>query len=212
MGRVLNKLKETGLDKNTIVVFTSDHGYHLGEHGHWQKRTLFENATRVPLILSGPGINKNQKINDAPIELIDIYPTLMDLVGMKTPIFVSKKSFAPILKDSSARVRSSALTELEFSINRESKVQGYTIKTDRYRLTQWGENGIDGYELYDHMFDKKELKNLSNIESYKKIQDSLKIMINNRIVEARKIPKGLGEQIDNAKEWKEPKRIHSRPK
>ena len=212
VGRVLNKLKETGLDKNTIVVFTSDHGYHLGEHGHWQKRTLFENATRVPLILSGPGINKNQKTNDAPIELIDIYPTLMDLLGMKTPKFVSGKSFAPILIGSSTRVRSSALTELGVSINSESKVQGYTIKTDRYRLTQWGENGIDGYELYDHMFDKKELKNLSNIESYKKILDSLKIVINNRIVEARKIPKGLGEQIDDAKEWKEPKWIHSRPK
>jgi len=212
VGRVLNKLKETGLDKNTIVVFTSDHGYHLGEHGHWQKRTLFENATRVPLILSGPGINKNQKTNDAPIELIDIYPTLMDLVGMKTPEFVSGKSFAPILKDSSARVRTSALTELGVSLNSESNVQGYTIKTDRYRLTQWGDNGSHGYELYDHMFDKKELKNLSDIESYKKIQDSLKIVINNLIVEARKIPKGLGEQIDNAKQWKEPKLIHFHPK
>ena len=54
----LKKLEETGLDKNTIVVFTSDHGYHLGEHGHWQKQTLFENSTRVPLIFSGPGIKK----------------------------------------------------------------------------------------------------------------------------------------------------------
>ena len=58
IGRVLDKLKETVLDKNTIVVFTSDHGYHLGEHGHWQKRTLFDNATRVPLIVAGPGIKK----------------------------------------------------------------------------------------------------------------------------------------------------------
>ena len=164
------------------------------------------------MILSGPGINKNQKSDDAPIELIDIYPTLMELVGMKTPEFVSGKSFALILKDSSARVRTSALTELGVSLNSKSKVQGYTIKTDRYRLTQWGDNGSHGYELYDHMFDKKELKNLSDIESYKKIQDSLKIVINNRIVEARKIPKGLGEQIDNAKQWKEPKWIHSRPK
>jgi arylsulfatase A-like enzyme len=60
IGRVLNKLKETGLDKNTIVVFTSDHGYHLGEHGHWQKQTLFNDATRVPLIFAGPGIKKRQ--------------------------------------------------------------------------------------------------------------------------------------------------------
>ena len=65
VGCVHDKLKATGLDKNTIVVFTPDHGCPLGEHGHWQKRTLFENATRVPLIVAGPGINKNQKIMDA---------------------------------------------------------------------------------------------------------------------------------------------------
>ena len=212
VGRVLDKLKETGLDKKTIVVFTSDHGYHLGEHGHWQKRTLFENATRVPLILSGPGINKNQKIMDAPIEMIDIYPTLMDLVGIQTPEFVSGKSFVSILKDSSSRVRKSALTELGVSLSRGSKIQGYSIKTDRYRLTQWGRNGVLGYELYDHRFDKEELNNLSSLNSHKKIKDSLKIIINNRIVEARKIPKGLGEQIENTKEWGEPDTIDSQPK
>ena len=60
IGRVLDKLEETGLDKNTIVILTSDHGYHLGEHGHWQKRTLFNHATRVPLIFSGPGVSNNK--------------------------------------------------------------------------------------------------------------------------------------------------------
>ena len=209
---MLDKLRETGLDKNTIVVFTSDHGYHLGEHGHWQKRTLFENGTRVPLIVSGPGINTNQKIMDAPVELVDIYPTIMDLVGMQTPEFVSGKSFASILKDSSIRVRESALTELGVSLSYGSKVQGYSIKTDRYRFTQWGRNGILGYELYDHRFDKEELNNLANIDSYKKIKDSLKNIINIRVAEARKIPKGLGPQIENVKEWEEPETINSQPK
>ena len=64
------------------------------------KADSFENSTRVPLIISGPGINKNQKIMDAPVELVDIYPTLMELVGMETPEFVSGKSFASLLKDS----------------------------------------------------------------------------------------------------------------
>ena len=93
-----------------------------------------------------------------------------------------------------------------------SKVQGYSIKTDRYRLTQWGRNGVLGYELYDHRFDKEELNNLTNIDSYKKIKDSLKNIINNRIAEARKIPKGLGPQIENVKEWGEPETINSQPK
>ena len=209
VGRVLDKLKETGLDKNTIVIFTSDHGYHLGEHGHWQKRTLFENATRVPLIVSGPGINENEKIINAPVELVDIYPTIMSLLEINTPEFVSGKSFAPLLKDSSARVRESALTELIINNN---KTQGYSIKTDRYRLTQWGENGSLGYELYDHDFDKEELNNLSENKAYKDTKDSLKIIIKYRITEARKKPLGLGKQIENAKAWEEPKLIHSHPK
>ena len=212
VGRVLDKLKETGLDKNTIVVFTSDHGYHLGEHGHWQKQTLFDNATRVPLIVAGPGVNKNQKIMDAPVELVDIFPTLMDLVGMETPEFVSGKSFFSILKDSNARVRSSALTELGVSNGNGLKIQGYSIKTDRYRLTQWGKNGIMGHELYDHKFDQKELKNLADFQSYKKIKDSLVVVIDQRIAEARKQPKGLGPQIENQMEWREPKTVHSQPK
>ena len=210
VGRVLDKLKETGLDKNTIVVFTSDHGYHLGEHGHWMKKTLFDNGTRIPLIVSGPGINKNEKIMDAPIEMIDIYPTLMDLTGKKTPLFVSGRSFAPLLKDSSKRIRSSALTEVIIG-PAHSPVQGYSIKTDRYRLTQWGEKGIQGYELYDHMYDKKELNNLSNIKEYKILKDSLKLVINQRIDDARKKPYGITKQYI-PRQAGAPKPIHSKPK
>ena len=149
---------------------------------------------------------------DAPVELVDIYPTLMELLGMETPEFVSGISFAPLLRDSNARVRKSALTELGVNTGGKSKVQGYSIKTDRYRLTQWGENGILGYELYDHKFDKEELNNLSNNSEYKQIKDSLYVIINRRISEVRDKPKGLGRQFENAKEWYEPKSIHSRPK
>jgi iduronate 2-sulfatase len=212
VGRVLDKLKATGLDKNTIVVFTSNHGYHLGEHGHWQKRTLFENATRVPLIVAGPGINKNEKIMDAPVELVDLYPTLMEMLQMDTPEFVSGKSFAPMLKDSNVRVRTSALTELGVYMGGKSKVQGYSIKTDRYRLTQWGEDGAMGYELYDHKHDKEELHNLADNDNYQKTKDSLEVVIKYRITDARSKPEGLGRQFDDAKEWFEPRAIHSQPK
>jgi len=211
IGRVLDKLKKTGLDKNTIVVFTSDHGYHLGEHGHWQKQTLFEDATRVPLIIAGPGVLKNKKIEDAPVELVDLYPTIMDLVTMNTPKFVKGKSLVPMLKNTQHRVRESALSELQVNTG-NGLAQGYSIKTDRYRLSQWKSEGILSYELYDHNFDKAELTNLATRIEYQKVKDSLINILATRVVDAQSIPRGLGRQIKNAKPWQEPKRIHSKPK
>ena len=211
IGRVLDKLKETGLDKNTIVVFTSDHGYHLGEHGHWQKQTLYEDATRVPLIIAGPGVLKNKKIEDAPVELVDLYPTIMDLVTMNTPKFVKGKSLVPMLKNTQHRVRESALSELQVNTG-NGLAHGYSIKTDRYRLSQWKSEGILSYELYDHNFDKAELTNLATRIEYQKVKDSLINILATRVVDAQSIPRGLGRQIKNAKPWQEPKRIHSKPK
>ena len=200
IGRILKKLKETGLDKNTIVVFTSDHGYHLGEHGHWQKQTLFDDSTRVPLIFSGPGISKGVRSN-SPVELIDIYPTLMDLTKIETPSNVVGKSLKPIFEDSNHKVRGSALTRwrasqhgsLNFS---ESGIQGYSVKTERYRLTKWGEKGEHGYEFYDHSIDENEMNNLINNSNYINIIDSLKTHIDERIADARTKPAGLGRQFE----------------
>jgi arylsulfatase A-like enzyme len=211
IGRVLDKLKETGLDKNTIVVFTSDHGYHLGEHGHWQKQTLFEDGTRVPLIIAGPGIKINNKINNNPVELVDLYPTIMDLVQMQTPKFVSGKSVVPLLENSENIVRESALTELQINTG-NGIAQGYSIKTKRYRLSQWEHKGIKDYELYDHFSDTSELTNLSEYSDYQKIRDSLVKILDIRILNAKKVPLGLGRQITNAKPWLEPKIIRSKPK
>ena len=144
LGRILDHLEATGLDKNTIVVFTSDHGYHMGEHGHWQKQTLFENATRIPLIISTPNLENKGLKSMSPVELIDIYPTLMDSIYIKTPKHVVGKSLVPIMKNVNTSVRGSALTRWR---------NGYSIKTKRYRLTKWGVNGELGYELYDHKYD-----------------------------------------------------------
>ena len=211
IGRVLDKLKETALDKNTIVVFTSDHGYHLGEHGHWQKQTLFEDATRVPLIFAGPGVKKRLKSVESPVELVDIYPTLMEMVGFEPPSFVSGKSLTPFFKDSKASIRSSALTELQVYTG-NGKAQGYGIQTLRYRLNRWAFNGQLEYELYDHKYDPEELKNLANSKDYKLVKDSLSNILDMRISEAIKKPQGLGRQIKNAQPWYEPKRIFSKRK
>ena len=190
VGRILENLEASGLDKNTVVVFTSDHGYHLGEHGHWQKQTLFENATRIPLIISVPNAENKGSISMSPVELIDLYPTLMGLTDINTPKHVVGKSLEPLMKNVNASVRGSALTRWR---------NGYSIKTKRYRLTKWGSDGELGYELYDHKNDKNELINLASNQDYNQVMDSLKMVIEQRIADASIKPKDLGRQFENAK-------------
>jgi len=198
VGRILDQLEASGLDKNTVVVFTSDHGYHLGEHGHWQKNTLFENATRIPLIISAPNSENKGEKSISPVELIDLYPTLMDLTSIKTPQHVVGKSLEPLMKNVNASVRGSALTRWR---------KGYSIKTKRYRLTKWGSNGELGYELYDHKNDKNELINLASNQDYNEVMDSLKLVIEQRITDASIKPEGLGRQLENAKPMYKAKNI-----
>ena len=190
VGRIINKLKQTGLDKNTVVVFTSDHGYHMGEHGHWQKQTLFNNATKVPLIINVPGEDYISKISNSPVELIDIFPTLMDLTSIIMPHHVVGKSLKPIIENKTSFVRKNALTRWR---------NGYSIRTERFRLTKWDINGDFQYELYDHKFDQEELNNLALDSSYSLIRDSLIQSINRRIIQADLKPEGLGRQIENVK-------------
>jgi choline-sulfatase len=198
VGRLLDQLEASGLDKNTVIVFTSDHGYHMGEHGHWQKQTLFENATRIPLIISAPNSLNNGGISSSPVELIDLYPTLMDLTNINTPKHVVGKSLEPLMKNVHASIRGSALTRWR---------NGYSIKTKRYRLTKWGSNGELGYELYDHKNDKNELINLANRQDYEQVMDSLKLVIDERITDASNKPKSLGRQFENAKPMHKAKNI-----
>ena len=198
LGRILDQLEANGLDENTVVVFTSDHGYHMGEHGHWQKQTLFENSTRIPLIISAPNSENKGASSVSPVELIDLYPTLMDLTSINTPEHVVGKSLKPIMKNVNSSVRGSALTRWR---------NGYSIKTKRYRLTKWGSNGELGYELYDHKNDKEELINLASNQDYNEVMDSLKLVIEQRIADASIKPKNLGRQFENAKSMYKAKNI-----
>ena len=198
VGRVLDYLETSGLDKNTVVVLTSDHGFHMGEHGHWQKQTLFEKSTRIPLIISTPNELNKGGVTNSPVELIDIYPTLMDLTDIKVPNHVVGKSLKPIMNNLNAKVRKSSLTRWR---------NGYSIKTNRYRLTQWGSNGELGYELYDHKCDKNELINLADNKDYFKVMDSLKLEIKQRIIDASDVPKDVGRQFENIKPMHKEKNI-----
>lgn len=189
LGRILAALDETGLSKNTIVLFTSDHGYHMGEHGHWQKTTLFENATHVPLIIAGPGIKARGATATTPAEMVDFYPTLAELCGLKPPAYLSGRSLGPALRNPKAQVRESAFTQYD---------SGYSIKTLRYRYSEWGVDGEAGAEFYDHQTDPNELKNLAADPRQKQHVQQLSRQLRQRIAAARKKPAGVTQiQFEN---------------
>ena len=182
VGRILETLESTGLAKNTVVVFTSDHGYHMGEHGHYQKTTLFENAARVPLIIATPGMATAGKSTAMPVEMVDFYPTLTELCGLAKPKHLSGVSLAPTLRNLRSTPRRDALTQF---------ATGYSLYTGRYRYTEWGAKGKSGAELYDHTNDPSEMKNLAKRAAHKTTVAELSKRLHARIAEANQKPKGV---------------------
>jgi iduronate 2-sulfatase len=167
IGKVLDELDRLDLRKNTIVVFWSDHGYHLGEHGLWAKTSNFELDARVPMIIAAPNHPGGQR-TDALVELLDIYPTLADLCGLEAPKELEGKSLWPLLDDPTATVKPAAITQhprpAYYSDDEPLTAMGYSMRTDRYRYTEW-RDAADGHvvarELYDHADDPAETLNLA---------------------------------------------------
>lgn len=182
VGRVIDELERQGLADNTIVVFTSDHGYHMGEHGYYQKTTLFENAARVPLIIYDPQMAAGGQSTQTPAEMIDFYPTLAELCGLAPPSHLSGVSLAPVLKDAAAMPRKDALTQY---------ASGYSLRTPRYRYTEWGPQGKAGAELYDHESDPQEMHNLAGDAKYAEAVAELSPRLQKRVQQAQKAPAGL---------------------
>ncbi|WP_145289875.1 sulfatase [Rosistilla oblonga] len=162
VGRLLDAVEELGLSKETIVVFWSDHGYHLGEHdGVWQKRTLFEQGARAPLIVRVPG-QKSRGDCRQIVEFVDIYPTLTDLAAIPSPPGLAGRSLRPLIDNRQADWDGFAVTQVlrPADARLSDPVMGCSIRTHRYRFTEWGE-GKHGVELYDHQSDPNEFHNLA---------------------------------------------------
>jgi uncharacterized sulfatase len=168
VGKVLDALDRLGLADETIVVMASDHGYHLGEHGLWQKQSLFEESARVPLVISAPGMKTGGRVTTSLAELVDLYPTLADLCGLEAPENLSGRSLKPVLDDPEEEVRDAALTQVFRNRRRsgpDEEFMGYSIRTDRWRYTEWDE-GKQGRELYDHENDPNETDNLAETSEH----------------------------------------------
>lgn len=160
VGKLLSALKRTGQEDRTTVVFWSDHGYGLGEHGQWMKQTVFEHAARTPLLMAGAGVKARGKACRRTVELLDLYPTLAGLCGLQDiPAHLHGRSIQPLLENPNAPWDHPAVTQVH-----RNQIRGYSLRTERYRYTMW-DHGREGEELYDYQTDPRELKNLAGTSS-----------------------------------------------
>jgi uncharacterized sulfatase len=171
VGRLLDALDSLGLADNTIVVFWSDHGYHLGEHGLWFKQSCFEESARTPLIIAAPGFRTAGKLCRKTVELVDIYPTLAELAGLKAPADLDGGSLVPLLKNPSAKWTQPAYTQVQ-----RGETPGHSVRTDRWRYTEWA-YGEKGMELYDELSDPQELKNLAADAAHADVVKEMKALL-----------------------------------
>ncbi len=158
VGLVLTQLDALELTKNTVIVFCGDHGFHLGEHGLWRKNTLFEASLRSPLIVSVPGQSHLNAKTDALVELVDIYPTLCDACGLLTPPELEGLSVMPVIENPTRSWKTAAFSEV-----RRGGIKGYSMRTERYRYTEWGQKGRRGKELYDYEIAPDETVNIASL-------------------------------------------------
>lgn len=165
LGRVMQALKTSAIADNTIIVLWSDHGWHLGEKMQWRKLTLWQEATHIPLIFSGPGIKAGQRCNK-PVSLLDIYPTLAALTDISTKSIQDGYSLLPLLKDQKTPWEHDAVTLWQM----HSDQNHFAIVDERYRLIRYADGAE---ELYDHEQDPHEWHNIVGKDSYKEIRKNL---------------------------------------
>ena len=158
VGKVLTALKEAGLEERTIVIFTSDHGYHLGEHDFWAKVSLHDESARVPLIIAVPG--KQPAVCHSLTELLDLYPSISKLCGLPVPARLQGKDISGMLDDPSVEVREAA-----FSVNG----RGFLLRSHRWAYIQYGRDGSRGAELFDMESDPHQYTNLVDSEDHAEV-------------------------------------------
>jgi len=174
VGKVMAALRKAGLEEKTIVIFTSDHGYHLGEHDFWAKVSLHEESAKVPLIVSVPG--KKPAVCDSFAELLDLYPTIASLCGLTVPARLQGEDISRMLDDPGFRVRNTA-----FCVNGK----GFLLRDEKWAYIQYGEKAKRGIELFDMEKDPHQYTNLARMTKYKQIVESFKAKLTEKMKAVR---------------------------
>ena len=170
VGMLMKTLDETGIADRTIICLWGDHGWHLGEHGHWGKLTNYEEAARAPLIIAAPGFSRG--INATGLtEFLDVYPTLCELAGVPTPTHVEGKSLVPLMRGEEVFIHKAAMTQMSRGTGKNATM-GWSMRTSRYRYIEWRSadfsqekpvfgNQTLAVELYDYHADPLERENIA---------------------------------------------------
>lgn len=182
VGKVLKTLKEEGLEENTIVVFTSDHGFHLGEHEFWMKVSLHEESVKVPMMIKVPG-NKPAKVNSFT-ELIDLYPTLADLAGLEYPKAIQGKSLKPLLDKPNKKHR-----DMAFSVSQGGRT--FLVRTEKWAYIQYNEDASAGMELFDMENDPKQFHNLAHDPAYSQALKEMQSRLSKKLKKIRNNDLGI---------------------
>jgi iduronate 2-sulfatase len=176
VGRVLNTLKEEGLEDNTIVIFTSDHGFHLAEHRFWMKVSLKDESVRVPLVIKVPG--KKPAICNSFVELIDLYPTVAELAGLTPSKHIQGKSIVQTIDDPQAEVR-----DMVFTVTQRGN--SFLLRNREWAFMSYNEDGSLGYELFDMQKDPHQMTNLAKKPEYADTLNHFKNLLALKLKEVR---------------------------
>lgn len=193
VGQLLATLKEQKLDKNTIIILWGDHGWHLGDHKLWNKHSNFEQATRAPMIIVDPR-KKGVRSVASPTEFVDIFPTLVDLAGLKQVNGLAGTSVKPLMTGKKKSVKEYAISQIP-----RGKRIGYSLRTERYRYTSWYKGNVReaasldinnriAEEIYDYEADPLEKRNLAKDKKYAKILEELRAKFKNHFDTERSYP------------------------
>ncbi len=192
VGVLLNTLESLGTLDNTIIVLWGDHGWHLGDHDLWHKHTNFEEATRAPLIVAGPGIKAGK--TSSLTEFVDVFPTICDLAGVAIPKNLDGKSLKPLMINNKKIAKNYSISQYPRKLKKaemvkagytDPKIMGYSLRTDNYRYTIWMNNftskqsfneaQVYASELYDYVKDPLEKVNVVNDANYTATSKELKL-------------------------------------